>query len=235
MLVSRGTASTSTGPEGTTQTQTFGMGALTCGTARAAVDAFDAAGNRSSQATSTVTTAACLDLQPPSVPTGFKQVATTETTVLLSWAPSTDDVGVVGYGLYVGGLRVGTVSEASAALDRLTCGSSIESASTRTTRLETDPLGSIVVWTAGCPDVEPPTAPSNVTVSSATSSSVTLAWSPATDNVGVSEYRIYRGGSRVSSVTGPGGTVSGLTCGTSYTVRVDAADAAANRSSRSPR
>ena len=42
--------------------------------------------------------------------------------------------------------------------------------------------------------------------------------------------RIYRGGSRVSSVTDPTAARSGLTCGTSYTVRVDAADAAANRS-----
>ena len=53
----------------------------------------------------------------------------------------------------------------------------------------------------------------------------------AKDNVGVSEYGIYRGGSRVSSVTSPSGTVSGLTCGTSYAVGVDAADATGNRSS----
>ena len=83
--------------KGTTSTPTYSITALTCGTAyAAAVDAFDAAGNRSRQATSTVTTAPCIDTQAPTTPNGFSQLATTETTVLLSWTPAQDDIGVVG-------------------------------------------------------------------------------------------------------------------------------------------
>jgi hypothetical protein len=48
------------------------------------------------------------DTTPPSAPT--LSVATTSTTAKLSWAASTDDVGVVGYDVYRGGLLVATVA-----------------------------------------------------------------------------------------------------------------------------
>jgi chitodextrinase len=218
--------------KGTTPTPTFGIGALRCGTAySAAVDAFDAAGNHSRQAGSTVTTAPCVDANAPTTPTGFRQVATTGTTILLSWNTAQDDIGVIGYGLYVGGLRVRTVSEASATLENLTCGSSYlvgvdayDAASNRSGQ------ASLLVSTSACPDVSPPTVPSNLSISSASTASITLGWSVSTDNVGVTGYGVYLAGARVSTTATPGGTVSGLACGTTYTLGVDAADAAGNRS-----
>jgi hypothetical protein len=65
-----------------------------------------------------------------------------------------------------------------------------------------------------------------------TQTSLGLRWEPATDNVGVTGYRIYRNGTLVATTTQTSYTISGLTCGTSYTVGLTAIDAAGNESNR---
>jgi hypothetical protein len=59
-----------------------------------------------------------------------------------------------------------------------------------------------------------------------------VSWSAATDDVGVSGYRVYVGGTRVGSTTATSYAVTGLACGTSYDVGVEAYDAAGNVSPR---
>ncbi|WP_055494083.1 carbohydrate binding domain-containing protein [Streptomyces sp. TP-A0356] len=85
----------------------------------------------------------------------------------------------------------------------------------------------------GGSDTQPPTAPTNLTSTGKTSSSVSLSWSAATDNVGVTAYDIYSGSSQVLSVSGTTATVSGLSPSTSYTFTVKARDAAGNVSAAS--
>ena len=46
------------------------------------------------------------DTQPPSVPTGLNVSASSSSTVSLSWVPSSDNVGVVGYRIYRNGVQV---------------------------------------------------------------------------------------------------------------------------------
>jgi chitodextrinase len=76
---------------------------LSCGTTYGfAVEAFDAAGNTSTQATVSGTTAACPDTGPPTAPSGLSATAVTSTRVDLSWTGSTDDVGVTGYQIWRG-------------------------------------------------------------------------------------------------------------------------------------
>ena len=66
--------------------------------------------------------------------------------------------------------------------------------------------------------------------SNVTGTGATLSWSASTDNVGVTGYDVLSNGSKVASVTTPSSTLSGLSCGTSYTFAVVASDAAGNRS-----
>ena len=66
----------------------------------------------------------------------------------------------------------------------------------------------------------------------ATESSVVLAWTPSTDNVGVVEYGLYASGVRVTTVSDASATLTGLSCGKSYLIALDAADAAGNRSTQ---
>ena len=64
-------------------------------------------------------------------------------------------------------------------------------------------------------------------VSARTATSIALTWAGSTDNV--EGYDLYRG-SRVGTTSTTTGTFTGLTCGTNYTLAVDAVDAAGNRS-----
>ncbi|WP_373316236.1 fibronectin type III domain-containing protein [Paenibacillus cookii] len=75
----------------------------------------------------------------------------------------------------------------------------------------------------------PPTAPSNVIVTSQTATSVSLSWSASTDNVGVAGYTVSYGTGSVT-VSGTSAVIGGLTPNTSYRFTVTARDAAGNLS-----
>jgi glucose/arabinose dehydrogenase/chitodextrinase len=84
-------------------------------------------------------------------------------------------------------------------------------------------------------DTTPPSAPSSLVASAVGSSQVNLSWSAATDNVGVTGYRVERcqgaGCSSFAEVGTPSGTSfsdTGLAASTSYSFRVRAVDAAGN-------
>ena len=193
--------------------------------------AVDAAGNRSSPASATMSTAACPDLQAPTAPAGFRQEATTQGAVVLSWEPSMDNVGVVGYGVYRNAILMDTTSDPNVTLTGLVCGSTyrftvdaVDAAGNRSAR------SSAWVQTAGCADGEPPTALTDLTVTSRTADSLSLAWSSSTDDVGVAGYRVSLGSAVAETVIEPSTTLTNLPCGTTYTVSVDAYDAAGNRS-----
>jgi mannan endo-1,4-beta-mannosidase len=86
-------------------------------------------------------------------------------------------------------------------------------------------------------DTQPPTTPGTPTASAVTANSVTLTWTAATDNVGVTGYDIVRvsGGSETTVAASATNTVNvtGLTADTAYTFAVYARDASTNRSARS--
>lgn len=85
----------------------------------------------------------------------------------------------------------------------------------------------------GGSDTSPPSVPTGLRSTGVTSSSVSLAWTASTDNVGVTGYDVYRGTTRVSTVTGTSATVGGLAATTTYSFSVAARDAAGNVSARS--
>ncbi|MCK2214539.1 PQQ-dependent sugar dehydrogenase [Actinomadura sp. ATCC 31491] len=90
---------------------------------------------------------------------------------------------------------------------------------------------------SGGTDTTPPTAPTGLTASGTTSGGTTLAWTAATDDVGVTGYDVLRatgpsGGTfaQVGTATGTSYTDSGLAAGTTYRYQVRARDAAGNLS-----
>ncbi|WP_051941238.1 glycoside hydrolase family 48 protein [Phaeacidiphilus oryzae] len=80
----------------------------------------------------------------------------------------------------------------------------------------------------GTGDTTPPSAPTGLTATAVTASSVSLSWQAATDNVGVAGYQVLRGGTQVGSTTSLSYTDTGLTASTKYTYTVTASDAAGN-------
>jgi chitodextrinase len=214
-------------------TQTgFTFSGLACGTAYSvAIDAYDQAGNRSAKTAVTASTAACSDMQAPSAPANLVVTLRTTTSIALSWAASTDNVGVTGYGLYRAGAPVGTSTQTAAVFSGLTCNTShtlsvdaYDAAGNRSSKTNT------LVSTTACPDTTPPSAPSGLNVSNASQTSLTLGWNESTDNVGAVGYDVYRAGTKMATTPGTSYAFGNLTCGTSYVLGVAAYDAAGNRS-----
>src|SRR5207247_1499069 len=83
-------------------------------------------------------------------------------------------------------------------------------------------------------DTTPPSAPSGLSAAAVSSSQVNLSWTAATDNVGVTGYRVYRNGN-MTAVLGAVTTFqdSLLAAATPYTYTVQAIDAAGNISAQS--
>jgi chitodextrinase len=82
----------------------------------------------------------------------------------------------------------------------------------------------------GSGDTQAPSVPSGLHVTGHTAISATLAWTAATDNVGVTGYRIFISGSQVGSTASTSFVVNGLTPSTTYSFTVTAQDAAGNTS-----
>jgi chitinase len=71
-----------------------------------------------------------------------------------------------------------------------------------------------------------PSAPGTPTASEITNTSVRLSWTAATDDKGIKNYDVLRGGAVVATVTGTSYTNTGLTAGTNYSYSVRARDTA---------
>ncbi|WP_299312704.1 M14 family zinc carboxypeptidase [uncultured Aquimarina sp.] len=82
-------------------------------------------------------------------------------------------------------------------------------------------------------DTQAPSVPTNLIASNITGNTVDLSWTASTDNIGVSEYEIYQGGTLVATSIISNATVSGLNPDSEYILVVVAKDAAGNSSSAS--
>jgi chitodextrinase len=176
--------------------------------------------------------AAAIDLTPPSPPANLVWTSA-GMTVTMSWGASTDDVGVVAYDFYYGSYFIGSTADTVATLIGFRTGTpydftvkardaagNLSSASNRITVLLTPSQ-----------DTTPPTAPTNVTASNVTDSTVTLRWTASIDDVGVVVYQIYAGAALVGTTPmGSSATLSSLSPGTTYSFTVTAWDAAGNAS-----
>ncbi|MDA8430920.1 MAG: hypothetical protein M0T70_16820 [Geobacteraceae bacterium] len=87
--------------------------------------------------------------------------------------------------------------------------------------------------TGGTADTTAPTTPANLSAAVSSSSQINLSWNASTDNVGVTGYKIYRGGIYQTTVTGTTYSDTGLTASTQYIYEVSAIDAAGNESGKS--
>ncbi len=172
------------------------------------------------------------DTQPPSVPTGLTGNAVSGSEVDLSWAASTDNVGVTGYNVYRNGDMVGTSVVASYKDKALTANTAYEfsvsaydAAGNVSARSD-----SVSVTTL---EADGPTVPTGLAGNAVSGSEVDLSWNASTDNVGVTGYDVYRNGNMAGTSVAPSFKEKGLTAKTAYEFSVSAYDAAGNVSARS--
>ncbi len=83
------------------------------------------------------------------------------------------------------------------------------------------------------PDTEAPSTPANVRATTKTASTVTLEWEASTDNVGVTEYIVYKDGAQAAKINATSASITGLNAATTYSFTVKARDAAGNMSAAS--
>ena len=79
-------------------------------------------------------------------------------------------------------------------------------------------------------DIEAPTAPGDLSATNVTDTTVSLSWTAATDNVAVTDYRIYRDGILLFSSAAQNFGDTGLQAATTYLYSVTALDASGNES-----
>ena len=208
-----------------------------------------------------VTTLACgtgtpppppADTQPPAKPI-LSLGPATQTTLELRWQAGRDNVGVHHYNVFrgssaaVGGqAKIAETTALSYAYTQLACGTSYslalqaEDAAGNKSNLSEAIWYPVTTFACGTPpppppppsDTQPPSTPPNLHVTSSSTTSIGLAWTASTDNVGATGYDVYLNGVTVWTTIGTSYTHLGLSCGTTYTLAVDAYDAAGNRSQK---
>jgi parallel beta-helix repeat protein len=230
-----------------TKTQRYGLSIASALCNRTVVGPNDFTGNRVGpildQGTSTQYTGA--DTQAPTTPTGVVATALSHALVRVTWNASSDNVGVAGYRIYRNGsgTPMATVGGGTLSFDDAT----VAPSTTYTYRIaavdavpnaspQSSPPASATT-PAAPPDSEPPTTPTGVAATAVSHALVRVTWNAASDNVGVTGYRIYRNGGATPYATVGGGTLSfddsNVAPSSTYSYTVDAVDAATNASGKS--
>ena len=210
------------------------------------VEAGDAVGNWSTSGPSTsVTTLVSEDVTVPTWPEESTLTASdiTSSGVSLAWSMAGDDTGVVSYRIYRNSEVIATVAATvmSYQATELTSGTEYTfrvEAGDEAGNWSTDGPSTVITTSPAPADTTAPSWPegSSLNASNVTTSGITLTWTAAEDETGVTGYKIYRGSEELATVNGEVLTyqVTGLASGTRYDFRIEAGDEAGNWSSNGP-
>ncbi|MCR8632153.1 S-layer homology domain-containing protein [Paenibacillus radicis (ex Xue et al. 2023)] len=228
----------------TSNVYSYAVTGLTAGTSYTfSVKAVDNVNNLSEAKTVNVTTLASVDATAPVWPAGstFTASNTTQTGTTLTWTAATDNVGVTGYKIYNGSSLLQTVTSNvySYAVTGLTAGTSYTFSVKAVDNVNNlSEAKTVNVTTLASADTTAPDWPAGSTLaaSNTTQTGTTLTWTAATDNVGVTGFKVYQGSTLLTTVTSAVNSfnVTGLTAGTTYTFAVQAGDAAGNWTTSGP-
>jgi hypothetical protein len=149
------------------------------------------------QGTSGATLAITLpaDVTPPGRPARLAAVLSA-TTVALQWTAAGDDRGVASYVVARDGAQLGTTTALGFTDSGVPAGSTV-----LYTVAAVDSSGNVgpaASASVAIPDTLAPSAPVNVTARLAKDGSVHVAWGAATDNRGVTSYRVLRNGTGIT-------------------------------------
>src|SRR6266480_6706912 len=144
------------------------------------------------------------DTIAPSTPTGLSASGVSSSRINLSWSAATDNVGVIRYGVYRDGVQIASLYGRSYANRGLSAGTtySYTVAAYDAARNLSTQSSAVSATTKAAADTQAPSTPANLAATVVSASQIDLAWSPATDNVAVTGYRVYRDGTLVASPSG---------------------------------
>ena len=199
----------------------------------------DGAGNTTTSASVTVTVSnTTTDTTPPTVSiTAPSNGATVSGTVSVT-ATASDNVGVASVQFQLDGANVGaldTTSPYAYSWNTTTAsnGSHTLRAIAKDAAGNSTTSASVTVTVSNVADTTAPSVPAGLTATAVSSSQINLSWTASTDNVGVTGYKVYRGGAQIGTSPSTSYQDAGLTASTSYSYTVAAYDAAGNTSAQS--
>ncbi len=203
-----------------------------------AVQAFDAVGNLSPVSASVFAeTLMAPDQSPPSVPMGLHSTGKSTTTIYLAWAASHDNTGVAGYDVFRDGVQVASVTQPNFIDTGLAPGTAHRYAvrsydASNNASANSRPL-SVSTLTLVQKDTTPPSTPTGLAATGTGVSTINVAWNASTDNIGVTDYLVYRDGTYLATVLAPATSYidEGLAASHRYHYKVLARDAEHNASS----
>jgi hypothetical protein len=187
------------------------------------------------------------DAQAPSAPGTLTATAASSGRVALAWGAASDNVGVTGYQIErcqgpgcSSFAQIAPTGATTTSYDDTSVGGST-SYGYRVRAVDgagnLGPYGNTAAATTPTADTTPPTAPTGLAATAVSATRVDLSWTAASDDVGVTGYRIERcsgaGCSSFVQIAAPAGTGTTYSDGTvnaatSYSYRVRATDAAGN-------
>ena len=132
------------------------------------------------------------DTTPPTVPSNLTGSSGAPTASAVAWNASTDNVGVAGYSVFRNDVQIGTTA-ATYYQDSGLTGSTTYTYVVVAFDLAGNasaPSQRVAVTTR---DVVPPGAPANLVGTAVSCKQINLTWAPATDDVSVGSYRVFRG------------------------------------------
>jgi chitodextrinase len=175
------------------------------------------------------------DTVAPTAPSGLQVAGVSVSAVRLAWQPSTDNVAVNTYRVYMDGKVAASTSATSTTISRLRRGTRHRFVVTAIDMKgnESARNAAVSATTTTSTDRKKPTAPTRLAVGKVTTLSAAISWKAAKDNVGVAGYNVYEGGDVVATSAKPRVTITALSAGTKHTYTVTAVDAAENESSKS--
>lgn len=167
------------------------------------------------------------DQQPPSVP-GNLAGTPGSYSVQLTWNASTDNRGVTEYQVLRNNQLIATVANPGYTDNSLALNTQYQyKVIARDAVGNSSAAAQVNVTTLG--DTEAPSSPANLAGTPGLFS-VQLTWSASSDNLGVTDYEVWRGTQLIATVASPGYTDNDLQINTSYLYKVIALDAAGNHS-----
>ena len=176
-----------------------------------------------------------LDTEAPTIPSELIANNITPSSIDLDWEEATDNVAVTGYSIYQDGNEIAEVAGTSLMVSGLTASTTyiFTVSAFDASDNESNQSNELTVTTVTPADTESPTVPQNLSALNTTITGTDLSWSPATDNVEVTGYRVYQDGDEIADIMETSFSVGGLTASTAYTFTVSAYDAVDNESNQS--
>jgi len=168
------------------------------------------------------------DVEAPTTPGSFAVTGTTQSSVSLSWAASSDNVGVTGYRVSRSGNPIATIPGLTYTDTGLSANTLYQYSVVALDAAENPSAAANVSGTTAA-DTNAPSTPGSLTGTPG-NGIATLAWTASTDDGLVTGYRVYRDSVLLGTVTSTGFSDSGLTNGTAYIYEVRAVDSANNLS-----